>query len=97
MEIMAELLVDAGADLGLMQEWVPVGQERASRKSEARDHLTTRGAEAGDVSWAWWFGGAVPRDGLLVRGARKGCLSVCSSSLGSIELEKGSAPWRIGG
>jgi hypothetical protein len=32
LEIMAGLLVDAGADLGLVDQWMPIGQERASRK-----------------------------------------------------------------
>jgi hypothetical protein len=32
MEIMAELLVDAGADPNLVDEWVPIGLERADRK-----------------------------------------------------------------
>jgi hypothetical protein len=32
MEIMAELLVDAGADPDLVDEWVPIGLERADRK-----------------------------------------------------------------
>lgn len=30
LEIMSVLLVDAGADPALVDEWVPVGQERAS-------------------------------------------------------------------
>lgn len=31
-EMMAELLIAAGADLNQVAEWMPVGRERAARK-----------------------------------------------------------------